>query len=89
MLCVLVRIALSSRSIEYTQHTGINIKKIILNFIPNIIMSAAMECLPRDSRTSLKQRSKRATFFEPHKFYSTVCVFIQMFAKQRWPLKQG
>ena len=38
---------------EYTQRTIINIKKkIILNFISNIIMSAAMGYFPRDSRTS-------------------------------------
>ena len=41
---------------EYIQHTIINIKKkTILNFVPDIIMSAAMGCFPRDSRTSSKQ----------------------------------
>ena len=41
---------------EYTKHTIINIKKkLILNFIQNIIMSAAMRFFPRNSRMSLKQ----------------------------------
>ena len=40
---------------EYTQHTLINIKKGKLSeVIPNTIMSAAMKCVVRDSRTSSK-----------------------------------
>ena len=38
---------------EYTQHTIVNIrKKTVLNFIPNMKMSAATGFFPTDSRTS-------------------------------------
>ena len=56
---------------EYTQYAIYNIKR---KFTLNYPKSAAMECFPKDSRTSSKKAVvNEPSVFEPLKVYCTLC----------------